>query len=145
MILFVIDYIDDAELHVVRPFFQNKQCDQEYVFTKADVAALFCNYYKDNPLAAQFAYNLAMCQTTRMTIKKRKITPVHSTYDLGKGYELTFITGRDETVCICEPLQYDKLIARHPGAKDLKSVHDSLHPLFDQYIKDAMRASKVLR
>ena len=70
---------------------------------------------------------------------KKKTTPVHSTYDLGNGFELTFITGRNETVCICEPLIYDKLVARHAGAKNLKDLHESLKYLFPQYIEDAKR------
>lgn len=71
--------------------------------------------------------------------RRKKQEPVHSTFDLGQGFELTFITGVNETVCICEPLLYDKLVARHHSCKDLQEMHESLSYLFPQYIKDAKR------
>lgn len=71
--------------------------------------------------------------------KRKKQEPVHSTFDLGNGFELTFITGRNETVCICEALLYDKLVARHAGCRGLQEMHDSLRHLFPQYVEDAKR------
>lgn len=74
-----------------------------------------------------------------MSKKRKEIKPAHSTYDLGDGFELTFITGQDSTSCYCEPLDYEKLVARHPGAKDLDTLHESLKYLFPQYVEDAKR------
>lgn len=52
--LLAIEHISDLNLHVVKPH----PGGQEFIFDDADVAALFCRYYFDNPIAAVFAYNL---------------------------------------------------------------------------------------
>lgn len=74
-----------------------------------------------------------------MSKKKKTVEPVHSTYELSNGSELTFITSRDKTFCVSEPINYDKIVARHAGCKDLEAKHKSLKHLFQQYIDDAKR------
>ena len=81
-------------------------------------------------------------------VRKRK-TPerkdVRSEYALNDDHSLLFVTRRDETVCMCETLVYEKLVARHPGCKDFEGMHQSLKYLFTQYIEDAKRCLNSTR
>lgn len=80
-------------------------------------------------------------------MSRKKIKQFESSYKLldGQEPELLFITRRDDTVCLCAELGYDKLVARHPKCKDLEEKHQALKPLFDQYIADARRALTASR
>ena len=60
--LLVIEQIMD--LYIVVPYAYGKQCDQEYIFDNAEIVKAFCKYYNENPIAATFAYNLALEQST---------------------------------------------------------------------------------
>lgn len=60
-------------------------------------------------------------------------------YKLNHDHVLFFITEHDKTVCVCDTLEYEKLVAHHSGSKDLKKTHESVEHLFQQYVDDAIK------